>query len=141
MQSSTVTKWLIICLSVLAVAQSLWIFTPNPKPELSKVINSYPIGTQSAVYEVLSNSGGATVPMTYLYFVAGRKSDETQVLKMLGDHYPFLVTRQPGAITAVNGLRITARTHDSVYSFTSESLLREGGEVEPVSIDLTASSQ
>lgn len=134
-------KWLITGLLLLITAQSLWILTPDPKPELSKIANSYPIGTQSAVYEVLSNSGGATVPMTYLYFVASRQPDEAEALKMLEHHTPFLVTRHPGAITAVNGLKITARTQDSVYSFTSTSLLREDDEVKPVLIDLTATSE
>ncbi|MDR0277103.1 MAG: hypothetical protein LBJ37_04400 [Paucimonas sp.] len=141
MRNGAGTKWLITGLLLLVAAQSFWIFIPEPKPELSKIINSYPIGTQSAVYEVLSNSGGATVPMTYLYFVASRQSDEAGALKMLGDHTPFLVTRHPGAITAVNGLKITARTRDSVYSFTSTSLLREDDEVKPVLIDLTATNE
>ena len=141
MRSSSGTKWLIIGLLLVIAAQSLGILTPGPKPELSKIINSYPIGTHSAVYEVLSNSGGATVPMTYLYFVASRQSDEAEALKMLGDHTPFLVTRHPGAITAVDGLKITAQTHDSVYSFTSTSLLREDNEIKPVLIDLTATSE
>jgi hypothetical protein len=141
MRNGAVTKWLITGLLLLVAAQSFWILAPDPKPELSKIINSYPIGTQSAVYEVLSNSGGATVPMTYLYFVASRQPDAAEALKMLGDHTPFLVTRHPGAISAVDGLKITARTHDSVYSFTSTSLLREDGEVKPVSIDLAATSE
>ncbi len=141
MQNGMVTKWLVACLLLLLVAQSIWILTPDSKPELSQIINRYPIGAQGSVYEVLSNSGGATVPMTYLYFIAARQSDEAQALKMLEDHYPFLVTKQSGAITAVTGLKITARTHDSVYSFSSTSLLREDDEVKPVLIDLTATSE
>lgn len=141
MQNGMVTKWLVACLLLLVVAQSVWIFTPDSKPELSQIINRYPIGTQGSVYEVLSNSGGATVPMVYLYFIAARQSDNVQALKMLEDHHPFLVTKQPGAITAVTSLKITARTHDSVYSYTSTSLLREDDEIKPVTIDLTATSE
>jgi len=139
--NSVIVKWLLTGLLLLVVAQSIWIFTPDSKPELTQIINRYPIGTQGSVYEVLSSSGGATVPMTYLYFIAARQSDNLQALKLLEDHHPFLVTKQPGAITAVTGLKITARTHDSVYSFSSTSLLREDDEVKPVLIDLTATSE
>ncbi|MEE1925289.1 hypothetical protein V0R50_17440 [Pseudomonas sp. 148P] len=141
MQNGMVTKWLVASLLLVVVVQSIWTFTPDPKPELSQIMNRYPIGTQGSVYEVLSNSGGATVPMVYLYFIAARQSDNAQALKLLEDHYPFLVTKQPGAITAVTGLKITARTHDSVYRYNSTSLLREDDEIKPVTIDLTATSE
>ncbi len=141
MRSPTVTKWLILCLSLLVIAQAFWIFTPSPRPPLSTVIKTTPIGEHNAVYEVLSNSGGATVPLIHLYFIAERETDETKVLAMLKDHTPFLVTRQADAIRAIDGLKITARTHDSVYSYTSTSLLREDDEITPVTIDLTATSE
>lgn len=75
MQNGMVTKWLVASLLLVVVVQSIWTFTPDPKPELSQIMNRYPIGTQGSVYEVLSNSGGATVPMVYLYFIAARQSD------------------------------------------------------------------
>ena len=40
----------------------------------------------------------------------------------------------------MNGLKITARTYDHVYRYTSRSLLQEEGEIKPVTIDLTATS-
>jgi len=140
MQKPTVSKWLLIGLIMLVTVQSLWIFKPARKPDLSTIISSSPVGKQSAVYEVLSNAGGATVPLTYLYFIAPKQPDETQALKMLEDHSPFLVTRQANAIKAIDGFRITARTQDTVYSYTNSSLVREDSEIKPVTIDLTATS-
>lgn len=140
MQRTAVTKWLIAGLLVVAIVQAFWIFSPAPQPALSKIISMTPIGTESAIYEVLSNSGGATVPMTYVYFVAARQPDENLALKLLKDRTPFLITRQAGAVTGVEGLKITVRTHDRIYSFHNSSLLRENGEIKPVTIDLTATS-
>ncbi|MFJ4375519.1 hypothetical protein ACIP1T_23300 [Pseudomonas japonica] len=140
MQNSAVTKWLIIGLLVLTITQALWIVASPSAPELGRVIKTTPIGEHSAVYEVLSNSGGATVPLVYRYFIADREPDEVRALKMLKEHTPFLVTRQSDAISAVEGLKITARTHDRVYEFSNSSLLRENGEIQPVTIDLSATS-
>ncbi|MDF0733750.1 hypothetical protein P0Y43_24025 [Pseudomonas entomophila] len=105
---------------------------------MSRIVSNLPIGKYSAVYEVLSNSGGATVPMTYLYFIAPRQDDEQKALDMLKGLSPFLVTRQPGAIERVQGLKVHARTHDTVYRYSSTAVLREDGEVSPVSVELTA---
>ncbi|MDU9392547.1 hypothetical protein [Pseudomonas sp. zfem002] len=133
-------KWLITGLLVLVAAQAFWIFNPAPAPTLSNVIKTTPIGEHSAVYEVLSNSGGATVPLVYRYFIADREPDEVRALKMLKAHTPFLVTRQSDAIRAVEGLKITALTHARVYAFSNSALLRENGEIQPVTIDLSATS-
>ena len=138
MPSHTATRWLTAVLLLLTLAQAIWFFSADSKPALTKIVSATPIGKHSAIYEVLSDAGGATVPLTYLYFVAERKQHDDQVLQGLARLAPFLVTRQSGAVKHVEGLRIAARTEDQVYSYSSTTVLKEEGAVLPVTIELTA---
>lgn len=140
MPSHTGIRWLIACLLLLILGQSLWIFSRDARPVLTKIVSETPIGKQSAIYEVLSDAGGATVPLIYLYFVAEKQQHDDLVLKGLERLTPFLVTRQSGAVLHVEGLKITARTEEQVYSYSSTTLLEEGGAVLPITIELTATS-
>nr|WP_314876479.1 hypothetical protein [uncultured Pseudomonas sp.] len=138
MPNQTVTKWLILGLTLLAMAQALWIFLPASTPELTSVNSVTPIGKHSAVYEVLSDSGGATVSKLYLYFIAVQQPDQQQLLETLKSSTPFLVTKQAGAISAVDGSRIFARTRTQVYSYSSTAVLRENNSVSTVTVELNA---
>ncbi|MFJ2546115.1 hypothetical protein ACIOVF_06570 [Pseudomonas sp. NPDC087612] len=141
MRNLSATKWLVGILTVIAVLQFTWIFMSGaPQPHLSAVVNTLPVGTHSAVYEVLSDCGGATVGHTYLYYVAERQPDDKAVLNNLQDQTPFLVSRQSGAIVAVDGRRIRARTQTTVYRFSSIAILRENDQAIPLIIELTATS-
>lgn len=130
-------KWLIAVLLLLNLGQGIWILSPKSQPVLTKVVSVTPIGKHSAIYEVLSDGGGATVPLTYLYFVA-EKAERDEVLPILKKLTPFLVTGQSGAIEQVEDLKIVARTQDKVYSYSSTSILKENGVVAPITIELTA---
>lgn len=141
MQSPTATKCLITALLLLSIGQSIWIFTSDSKPELTKVVAETPIGKHSAVYEVLSDTGGATVPLAYLYFIAEKKERGDQILPSLERLTPFLVTRQSGAVKNVEGLKIAVRTEEQVYSYSSTAILREDGAALPVTIELTATAR
>lgn len=112
----------------------------TPQPSLSEVVNTTPIGKHSVVYEVLSDSGGATVGRTYLYYVFERQPSDEEALNKLQDQTPFLVTRQSGAITAVEGQRISARTGATVYRFSSLAILRENSQAIPLTVELTATA-
>jgi hypothetical protein len=128
-------------LFVLTLGQALWIFSAGSTPALTKIVSVTPISKHSAVYEVLSDAGGATVPMTYLYFVAEKKQPDDRALQSLRTLTPFLVTRQSGAVKYVEGLRISARTEEQVYSYSSTTALRENGAVLPVTVELTATAR
>ncbi|AYG43328.1 hypothetical protein DV532_02980 [Pseudomonas sp. Leaf58] len=141
MPSHTVTRWLIAGLLLLTFGQTLWIVSADSTPALTKIVSVTPIGKQSAIYEVLSDAGGATVPLTYLYFVAEKKQHDDQTLQSLGRLTPFLVTRQSGAVKHVEGLTIAARTEEQVYSYSSTAVLKEDGAVLPVTIELTATAR
>lgn len=141
MRNLSATKWLVSILTVIAVLQFAWIFfSSTPQPHLSKVMNTLPVGTRSAIYEVLSDGGGATVGHTYFYYIAERQPNNEAALTHLQDQTPFLVSRQSGAIVAVNGRRIKARTHSTVYRFSSLAILRENGQATPLTVELTATS-
>lgn len=84
MPSHTATRWLIGGLFVLTLGQALWIFSAGSTPALTKIVSATPISKHSAVYEVLSDAGGATVPMTYLYFVAEKNSQMIRHCRAFG---------------------------------------------------------
>lgn len=134
-------RWLIAGLLLLILGQNIWIFSADARPALTKIVSETPIGKQSAIYEVLSDAGGATVPLTYLYFVAEKKQHDDLVLQGLERLTPFLVTRQSGAVQHVEGFKITARTDEQVYSYSSTTLLKESGAVLPITIELTATAR
>ncbi|MDU9405218.1 hypothetical protein RTH46_22270 [Pseudomonas sp. zfem004] len=140
MQNRWAIKWLTGVLGGVALAQALWIWIPTAEPRLDKLIRSTPIGTHSAIYEVLSDSSGATVPLTYLYFIANRQENEHLILEELRKRSPFLITKQADAVKKVEGLKVQARTHDTVYRYTSIALLKEGEKALPVIIELTATA-
>ena len=141
MRIHTARKYLIAGLLLLTVGQALWIFIADSKPVLSKIVSITPIGKHSAVYEVLSDAGGATVPLIYLYFIAEQTEHDDQVLPGLERLVPFLVSRQSGAVKGVHGLKVTARTQEQVYSYSSTTVLREDGVALPVTIELTATTR
>ncbi|WP_194790300.1 hypothetical protein [Pseudomonas sp. UFMG81] len=140
MQNRWATKWVTGVLGLLALAQALWIWHPAAVPSLDKLEHSTPIGTHGAIYEVLSNSGGATTPLTYLYFIADRQDNEQLILDDLRNRSPFLITKQAGAIQKVEGLKVQVRTHDTVYRYSSVAFLKEDGEALPIIIELTATN-
>lgn len=137
MRNPWVTRSAFIALCLVAVAQALWILAiRESRPSLDIVITTIPIGQNSAIYEVLSGSAGATVGMTYFYFVHEKVDNESQLLTLLEPQSAFLVTRQSKAVFAVNGTQVSARTHDTVYRYSSLTVLREGGRVIPVVVEL-----
>ena len=140
MRNHSAIKWLVACLLLLTLGQALWIISADAKPVLSAVVSATPIGEHSAVYEVVSDGGGATVPLVYLYFVAERPRQDDELLQSLERLTPFLVTRQSGAVKQVEGLTVVARTQAQVYSFSSRTLLREGDATLPINIELSATT-
>ncbi|MFK3773630.1 hypothetical protein [Pseudomonas sp. NPDC089406] len=137
MQNPWVTRSALMALSLVVVAQALWMLaTRENRPSLDRVITTTAIGQNSAVYEVLSDSAGATVGMTYFYFVHEKVDDESQLLTRLDPRSAFLVTRQSKAVIAVNGTQIQARTHDTVYRYSSLAILHEGEQAIPVTVEL-----
>ena len=84
MQTRAPGKWVFRCLLSLCVLQAIWILL-NYKftAELSEIIQRYPVGDKAMVYVVLSDSGGATVPLTYHYFVHRSIEDDGLALESL----------------------------------------------------------
>ncbi|WP_246237890.1 hypothetical protein [Pseudomonas akapageensis] len=137
MRNPSATKWLLALLTVATLGQAAWIsFSGESPPQLSKVVNKTPIGQNGFVYEVQSDSGGATVPFVYFYYVLERQASDEGALSALREKSPFLATRQSGAIVSVSGNRIRAHTQDTVYSFSSLAVYGKKDQTAVVIIDL-----
>lgn len=132
-------RWLTPVLAALAVGQFGWsAINWTPAPSLDDIVRTTAIGDHSSVYEVVSNSGGATVAKTYLYYLMKTETDPTEALTQLRTQHPFLVTKQSGAITEVDGWVVKAKTYDTVYRFASVALLEDGDAPQIVDIELDA---
>jgi hypothetical protein len=130
------TKPLIVILAILCLGEALWIWTNVPaKPELSKVILDVAVNDQIHVYGAAQDSGGATVPFVYHYFIQKKASDAPS-LSGLQDEQAFLRTREPAQISADNG-RIKVTVAGQILAFASRASYQDDG-VKFVDIDLTA---
>lgn len=137
MQNPSAIKWLLALLTVVTLCQAIWItLSGETRPELTKVMSKTPIGQNGFVYEVLSDSGGATVPFVYFYYVLERQENDKNALSALREKSPFLATRQSGAIVSVSGNRIKAHIQDTVYSFSSVAVYGQKDQTTVVTIDL-----
>lgn len=87
------------------------------------------------VYVVITDAGGASVPFTYRYYLHDRMDDEQVLLQELARDSAFLVTRDGNAHVVVEGRRVKVMVRNSVYSFNSIAMSKEG---EPVDIWLDA---
>ncbi|MCJ8205799.1 hypothetical protein [Pseudomonas sp. RGM2987] len=124
-------------LLMICVAQAAYIFTTSPaSPEPSRIVSVTPVDSVGAVYEVLYDSGGATVPFVYRYFLMEKDDDSIKVLNKVKSLSPFLVTQSPDAVrTALPG-RVKLRTLDVVYEYRNVAYYEVNGEWKQVKFDL-----
>jgi hypothetical protein len=140
MQKPNVTRAALIALAIICLIQGAWIIGHhNFAPELSRVVQRYALGDTGMVYVVVDNSGGATVPFIYRYYLSTRSDDDEQLLQSLSkDDHAFLVTRDGDAKVSVEGMRVKVSVNDSVYRFVSPVSLRRGDRSALVDIWLDA---
>lgn len=126
MQTRAPGKWVFRCLILLCVSQAVWIsFSYKVTAELSEIIQRYPVGDKAMVYVVLSDSGGATVPFTYHYFVYRSIDDDSLALESLRDNATaFLVTRDHDAQTSVFGNQVKVSVRKQVFHFHNPAIVR-----------------
>jgi hypothetical protein len=112
-------------LLLLCVFQAAWILINHKfTAELSEIIQRYPFGDKGMVYVVLSNSGGATVPYTYHYFVHPQIEDDSLALESLRENgTAFLVTRDHDAQTTVVGNRVEITVKKQVFHFHNPAFI------------------
>jgi hypothetical protein len=140
MQTPGLGKWACRGLLLLCVSQAIWILLSYKyKAELSEIIQRYPVGDKAMVYVVLSDSGGATVPFTYHYFVHRSIDDDSLALASLRDNATaFLVTRDHDAQTSVFGNQIKIAVKKQVFHFHNPATVRFDDEYLTVDIWLDA---
>lgn len=128
------------CLVLLCVLQAFWILINYRfSPELTRILERYPVGDKAMVYVIQSDAGGATVPFTYHYFVYQRIDDDNEALEALReDGHAFLVTRDHEAKTTVQGNRVEVSVRKKVLRFSSPAFFRIDGEYKSVDIWLDA---
>jgi hypothetical protein len=116
--------------------EAVWIVSNYQSPaQLSKIVLTVPFNEDVNVYGAEQDSGGATVPFVYHYFVHTKIPSEI-LLKSLSEKYSFLQTRTPASITIENG-HIKVETHGQILDFSSRALYHHNG-VKYVDIDLSA---
>jgi len=140
MQSPRVFKVLAGLLFIICATQTVWILGYMPSSAvLSKVVQKYSVGENAMVYVVLSDAGGATVPVTYHYFLHVPVIDDRALLAELNSSgSAFLVTRDSDARVSTADGHIDIAVKGSIYSFTNVALLRQGDHYQPIGIGLDA---
>jgi hypothetical protein len=140
MQNRAPNKVVFRCLILICLAQAFWILIHYRfTAELSEIIQRYPVGDKGMVYVVVSNSGGATVPFTYHYFIHRSIDDNELALESLRDEgRAFLVTRDHDAKTTVVNQRVEGEVRRKVLDFSSPAFFRVDGEYVSVDVWLDA---
>ncbi|MDZ5605174.1 hypothetical protein SJI00_20595 [Pseudomonas sp. RP23018S] len=139
MQNPKVIKWVLWLLLVFCVGQALFIALSGPwRPAPERVVSVTPVDEGGAIYEVLYDSGGATVPFVYRYFLMEFQSTDDAVLKKTVNATPFLVTQSSGAVQEVSGSSVKLRTRGVIYEFHNRGYFKLNGQMKLVVFGLDA---
>ena len=137
MQNQKGIKWAVWGLLAICLAQMLYIYISSPsRPDPDQIMSATDVGEGGAIYEVLYNSGGATVPYIYRYFLMPLQSSDEDALQKSKESFPFLVTKSPNAVRDVLNGKVRLKTENTIYEFHNVSIFKIEGEVHIVSFDL-----
>lgn len=126
-----------LILSAACIMQAIYIYIKSPAtPEPSEIISVTPVDSTGAIYEVLYNSGGATVPFIYRYFLMEKINDPIEALNKIKSSHPFLVTKSPDAVRTVLPGRVKLETLDTIYEYRNSAYYKTNGELKGVKLDL-----
>lgn len=137
MPGPRVFKWgagtvLLICLGW----GLLRFITGSSLPDPDRVVSMTPLGDGAAVYEVLYDSGGATVPFIYRYFVLEQLKSAELVLEEVGLLEPFLVTTSSGAVKGVASGYVSLEAKRTIYEFKTIARYKVNNEVKNIRFTL-----
>lgn len=139
MQNPRAIKWTLWALLVVCLGQMLYIYASSAgRPDPERIVSVTPVGEGGAVYEVLYDSGGATVPYVYRYFVMDLQADDEAALQQTKKATPFLVTQSTGAVRDVAGSTVKLHTRETIYDFHNTAYFKTHGELNIVKFDLDA---
>lgn len=141
MQNRKGIKWAALALLVISFGQGLYIYmsTPN-RPDPTKVVSITKTGNGGAIYEILYDAGGATVPLIYRYFLMGVQTSDENALLNSKKSEPFLVTRSTKAVREIIGDRVKLKTDNTIYNFHNTSLFKVDDEINIVTFDLDSTA-
>ncbi|MGE1151723.1 hypothetical protein [Pseudomonas kitaguniensis] len=137
MQNRKGINWHIWLLLAICIGQALYIYINTPsRPDPSKIVTITPVGDGGAIYEVLYDSGGATVPFIYRYFLTTLQPNNEEALKKIKTVTPFLVTKTTQAVRKVAGIKVKLRSDETIYDFRNTAYFKINGELNIVTFDL-----
>jgi len=131
----------LLLLSSLGYNGWMW-FTAPTHPELDKVFLKYPLADDGVVYGASTNGGGATVGFSYRYYLGPGLATDEEILSVLADKQPFLITKDPDVKIENRGTELDIRVTDRIDQFHSQALIRQTGSdsYTVININLTSTS-
>lgn len=139
MQNRKAINWQAWLLLVICLGQALYIYISSPsRPEPSKIVSVNKVGEGGAIYEVLYDSGGATVPFIYRYFLMEVQPSDEEALNKTRKATPFLVTQSTHAVREVVGIKVKLNSDETIYDFHNTAYFKVDGELNIVKFDLEA---
>lgn len=139
MRSRKGTNFALIGLSCLVLGLFGYIYFTSPSmPSPTRIVSVKVVGNGGAIYEVLYDSGGATVPFVYRYFLMEFQTDDAEALKKLRGAEPFLVTKSPNAVREIHGDRAELYVTDTIYKYRSQGFFIIEGRLVPIKFNLKA---
>lgn len=137
MRDLKVYRWLCGVLLFICFGQFLYSYLSSKKTlEPTRVISTTPVGEDGAIYEVLYDSGGATVPLVYRYYLMRRQNSMGEVLDKVKVRSPFLVTKSTAAVRDVLRERVTLKVRDTIYDYHNVSFYKVDDEIKIIKFDL-----
>ena len=137
MLSPKVFKWVVGMLLLTCLGWVVFsIIAISNIPEPTRVVSVTPLGDGIAVYEMLYDSGGATVPFVYRYFVLKQQETSEAVLGEVRSAEPFLVTTTSGAVRAVVKESVSLEVKSTVYEFKGVVEYQINGEIKTIRFTL-----
>ena len=110
------------------------------RPDPVKITSVTNVGHGGAIYEVLYDSGGATVPLVYRCFLMNLQSGDEEALQKAKKTAPFLVTKSSAAVREVLDDRVKLKVDGVIYGFHNISLFKVDGEINIVKFDLDSTA-
>lgn len=141
MRSRRGIKWVVWSLLFVCLGQAMYIYMSAPgRPDPVKVTSVTNVGQGGAIYEVSYDSGGATVPIVYRYFLMDLQPGDEEALQKTKKSAPFLVTKSSAAVREVLDDRVKLKVDGVIYEFHNISLFKVGGEINVVKFDLDSTA-
>ena len=139
MRSRRGIKWIVWGVLIVCLGQALYIYVPG-RPDPVKIVSVTNVGQGGAIYEVLYDSGGATVPIVYRYFLMSFQPRDEEALQKTKKAAPFLVTKSSAAVREVLDDRVKLKVDGVIYEFHNISMFKNNGEINIVKFDLDSTA-